>query len=77
MVDTSEEGILWSARKCTVPQLASLQPPLENFLLLLWGILEYTASQLAGVNLADKKPVILDCFLMTENSAACIKRIRL
>jgi hypothetical protein len=39
------------------PLMASLQPPpLESFILLLLGILEYRARQTAGAILADKKP---------------------
>jgi hypothetical protein len=65
--------LLWSARKCTVLLLASLQPPPppEKFILLLRGILEYRASQHTGVILADEKPVIIHCFLEAEISAAC------
>jgi hypothetical protein len=37
-----------SARWCTVPLLGSLQPPSDNFILLLRGILEYRDSQHSG-----------------------------
>jgi hypothetical protein len=61
-----EEGIPWSAGKCTVTQLARLKPPLKSFILLLRGIPEYTASQQAGANLADKKPVSSESYLIAE-----------
>ncbi len=66
-----EEKIIWSARWCTVPLLASPQPPSDNFILRLRGILEYTTSQEAGTVLADEKPVIVHSYLVAEFSAPC------
>jgi hypothetical protein len=69
-----EEKIIWSTRWCTVPLLASPKPPLDNFILLLWGILEYRDSQHTGAILADEKPVSFHCYLVAEISIFRLKR---
>ncbi len=54
-------------------KLASSLPPLESFILLLRGILEYRDSQHAGAILADETPVSFHCYLVAEISIFRLK----
>jgi hypothetical protein len=64
--DSRAEGILWSTCKCTAPQLASLHPPPGKFHTSATGYPRVQASQQAGANLADKKPVSLESYPVAE-----------